>query len=200
MCHQQSLKSACAYAQSDQSLCWSLEYYMIVKLLTEHHLEFLSLKGGCRGLSESTHVKMPHCWKSHATALIIVGDYLRIGLAIGAGMNNKQLGTSNYILMIYTSFDSHTCTYMTYSIRNSLVQFISHLWFMETYTAQLKSSTDFNMMTYFEWTWNILFDVINMYGDLEIYVFSVHQTKGNLVRRQWINVKGPRTVLMKDCP
>ena len=37
---------------------------MIVKLLPEHHLEFLSLKGGCRGLSESTHVKMPHCWKS----------------------------------------------------------------------------------------------------------------------------------------
>ena len=34
---------------------------MIVKLLTEHHLEFLSLKGGCRGLSQSTHVKIPHC-------------------------------------------------------------------------------------------------------------------------------------------
>ena len=41
---------------------------MIVKLLTEHHLEFLSLKGGCRGSSESTHVKMLHCWKSHALA------------------------------------------------------------------------------------------------------------------------------------
>ena len=41
---------------------------MIVQLLTEHHLEFLSLQGGCRGLSKSTHVKMPHCWKSHATA------------------------------------------------------------------------------------------------------------------------------------
>ena len=27
---------------------------MIVKLLTEHHLEFLSLKGDCRGSSEST--------------------------------------------------------------------------------------------------------------------------------------------------
>ena len=26
---------------------------MIVKLLTEHHLEFLSLKRGCTGLSES---------------------------------------------------------------------------------------------------------------------------------------------------
>ena len=31
---------------------------MIVKLLTEHYLELLSLKGGCRGSSESTLVKM----------------------------------------------------------------------------------------------------------------------------------------------
>ena len=30
---------------------------MIVKLLTEHPLEFLSLKGGCTGSSEFTHVK-----------------------------------------------------------------------------------------------------------------------------------------------
>ena len=44
---------------------------MIVKLLTEHHLECLSLKGGCRGLSESTHVKMSHCWKSHVAAQLI---------------------------------------------------------------------------------------------------------------------------------
>ena len=43
---------------------------MIVKLLTEHHLEFLSLKGGYRGLSESTLVKMSNCWKSHAAAHI----------------------------------------------------------------------------------------------------------------------------------
>ena len=34
---------------------------MTVKLLTEHPLEFLSFKGGCRGSSESTHIKMPHC-------------------------------------------------------------------------------------------------------------------------------------------
>ena len=44
---------------------------MIVKLLTEHDLEFLSLKGSCRGSSESTHVKMPHCWKSHVRAQFI---------------------------------------------------------------------------------------------------------------------------------
>ena len=41
---------------------------MIVNLLTEHHLELLSLKGGCRGSSESTLVKMSNCWKSHVAA------------------------------------------------------------------------------------------------------------------------------------
>ena len=40
---------------------------MTVKLLTEHHLEFLSLKG-CIGSSESTLVQMPHVWKSRVTA------------------------------------------------------------------------------------------------------------------------------------
>ena len=43
---------------------------MSLRLLTEHHLEFLSLKGGCTGLSEPTLVKMPHCWKSHVAAQI----------------------------------------------------------------------------------------------------------------------------------
>ena len=38
---------------------------MNVKLLAEHHLELLSLKGGRTGSSESTLVKMSHCWKSH---------------------------------------------------------------------------------------------------------------------------------------
>ena len=71
MCDQQSLRSACAYAQSDQSLCLSLEYSMSVKLLTEHLLEFLSLKGDCTGSLESTVVKMSNCWKSHVTAQII---------------------------------------------------------------------------------------------------------------------------------
>ena len=47
---------------------------MIVKLLAEHHLEFLSLKGGCRGSSESTHVKMSHCWKSHALAHFLITE------------------------------------------------------------------------------------------------------------------------------
>ena len=52
---------------------------MIVKLLTEHYLEFLSLKGGCTGSYESTLVKIPHCRKSHVAAHIvsIFSDLLR---------------------------------------------------------------------------------------------------------------------------
>ena len=50
---------------------------MIVKLLTEHYLEVLSLKGGCRGSYESTLVKMPHCWKSLATAHFSFPEALR---------------------------------------------------------------------------------------------------------------------------
>ena len=71
MCDQQSLRSACAYAQSDQSLCKALEHTMILKLFTEQHLEFLILNRGCTGLSESTLVEMPHCWKSHVTAHLV---------------------------------------------------------------------------------------------------------------------------------
>ena len=45
---------------------------MIVKLLTEHHLECLSLKRGCRGSSESTLVKRSNCCKTRAAAFIIL--------------------------------------------------------------------------------------------------------------------------------
>ena len=43
---------------------------MMVRLLTEYHLEFLSLKVDCTGLPESTLVKMQHYWKSHVTGHI----------------------------------------------------------------------------------------------------------------------------------
>ena len=43
---------------------------MSLKLLLEHHLEYLSLRGGCTDPYESTLVKMPHCCKSHVAAHI----------------------------------------------------------------------------------------------------------------------------------
>ena len=72
MCDQQRLRPACAYAQTDQSLCLSLAYSMTVELLTEHCLEFLCLTGGCISSFESTLVKMSDCWKSHAAAHLIL--------------------------------------------------------------------------------------------------------------------------------
>ena len=44
---------------------------MIVKLLTKHHLEFLSFKGVYTDSSESILVKTPHCRKSHVMAHIM---------------------------------------------------------------------------------------------------------------------------------
>ena len=52
---------------------------MIVKLLTERHLEYLSLKEAAEA-RPSTHVKMLHCWKSHATAHFIMFATININL------------------------------------------------------------------------------------------------------------------------
>ena len=39
-----------------------------LKLINHKRAEFVSLKEGCTGSSESTLVKMPHCWKSLVAA------------------------------------------------------------------------------------------------------------------------------------
>ena len=64
---QQSLRSACACAQSDRGLCLSLECYVTVELLPGCRLGFVP--GGGAGWSGSARVGMPHCLRSHATAL-----------------------------------------------------------------------------------------------------------------------------------
>ena len=51
---------------------------MSVKLLTAHNFEFLSLKGGCTGSSESTLVKMTNCWKSHVTAHLVFIQWVEL--------------------------------------------------------------------------------------------------------------------------
>ena len=44
---------------------------MALRLLNELHLEFLSLREAAENRHESTHVKMPFCWKYHAMAHIV---------------------------------------------------------------------------------------------------------------------------------
>ena len=64
---------------------------MTVKLLTEHNLEFLSLTEGCTGSSESTHVKMPHTWKSHVVAYM-------------SHLFNSSLNISKLLFFLASSF------------------------------------------------------------------------------------------------
>ena len=86
---------------------------MTLKLLTEHILEFISLKGGCTAPPESTHVKMPHCWKSHVMAHIMsTPAYISRRLAvcftilsaspkISSSVNNFFLNTcKSYVIVI----------------------------------------------------------------------------------------------------
>ena len=49
-----------------------LNIFFTVSVQIEHHLDFLSLKEGCTRLSESTLVKIPHCWKPHAAAQLFI--------------------------------------------------------------------------------------------------------------------------------
>ena len=91
LCDQQRLRPACADAQSDQSLCLSLEYSMSVKLLTEHHLDLLSLKGGYTGSAVSTLIKIKHCWKSHVEAHMYLCDQQRLRPACADAQSDQSL-------------------------------------------------------------------------------------------------------------
>ena len=62
---------------------------MNVYLLPEHHLEFLSLKGGSTGSSESALFKMPHCWKSCVTAHLYINKPVFSG---GVFLQQKVVG------------------------------------------------------------------------------------------------------------
>ena len=79
---------------------------MSVKLLTEHRLEFVSLKGGCTGSSESTLVKMPHSWKSYVVAqfMIYIGFepmyvYNTLGTLIKKMANSDKYHKSSFSCM-----------------------------------------------------------------------------------------------------
>ena len=72
---------------------------MSVKLLTEQHLEFQSLKGSCTCSSESTLVKMPHCWKSHVAAHLALTLFDFSCLAFDPPCSPKEM----YIFYICTT-------------------------------------------------------------------------------------------------
>ena len=80
---------------------------MNIKLLTEHHLEFLSLTGGCTDSSESKLVIMPHCWKSHATPhMYIICEHVNIFISVYTDIDGEleaimeRARSSKYLVII----------------------------------------------------------------------------------------------------
>ena len=87
---------------------------MIVKLLTEHNLEFLSLKRGCTGSSASTLVKMPHCQGSFVQSNCQKRFLLTRGLggALGRGGNTrcglKERESVDWLVLLFKSASFHS--------------------------------------------------------------------------------------------
>ena len=71
-------------------------------------MEFLSLKGGCRGSFESTHVKISHCWEitchgSNVTikdVFVTAYDDLADLLIQNGAKLNAQMHNGNTALML----------------------------------------------------------------------------------------------------
>ena len=96
---------------------------MSVKLLTEHRLEFVSLKGGYTGSCESTLVKMPHCWKSYVAAqfMIYIGfEPMYVRYAGYINISKKRTNSDKY----YKS--SFSCVQCAVSCSSSLKLFFFH--------------------------------------------------------------------------
>ena len=83
-------------------------------LLTEHHLEFLSLKRGCTGSSESTLVKMTHCWKSHVAAQI------KVLMVSNRNFRSRVQGSRIFFISLYSEQRQFTETLLSLFIRCSV--------------------------------------------------------------------------------
>ena len=114
---------------------------MIVKLLPEHHLEFLSLKGGCRGSFESTLVKMSNCWKSHATAHVSMPLRMSIASLTGILVGPKVLSVASQTVLLHIlgSQGSHTFLQIDHEVISKVI--------LTPSAAQLQT---FKNMTFFK--------------------------------------------------
>ena len=73
---------------------------LLLRQLTKHHLEFLSLKGGCTtSSSESKLFKISHCWKSHASFGVVLFDALSV---TGHMLKDNRVFSSskNYVYLL----------------------------------------------------------------------------------------------------
>ena len=114
-----------------------LNINMSVKLLTEHHLEFLSLKGGCTDSPESTHVKMSHCWKSHVKAQLF---FSRVWIEpVWINSRRKKIHDHMNIIHVVVYFFLLLECFITYS-KMTLVAMCQRSRFMELTLVNIQVS------------------------------------------------------------
>ena len=81
---------------------------MIVKLLTEHHLEFLSLKGGCTGSRLSLHMSKCHN----------VGNLMHWLISYFADVDECEQGTSACDSLCQNTIGSYRCACLSGYVLN----------------------------------------------------------------------------------
>ena len=95
--HETSTNVVCATSKASKQpahkrrLIRAFAIRLNVLLLTEHHLEFLSLKEGCTGSSVSKLFKMAHFWKSHVEAQFISPPSRSFCTAIMWGLKSTSM-------------------------------------------------------------------------------------------------------------
>ena len=108
---------------------------MLVKLLTEHHMEFLSLKGGCRGSSESTLVKMLHCLAQIICNTTIIANTF---------VNNKSIDKQDIIVyqspLILIELFQHNLINVSYLTACYLYQVMMTLHFLNDVANDAEST------------------------------------------------------------
>ena len=73
----------------------------VKQILTEHCLEFVCLKGGCIGSSESTFVKMPHSVAAKFMIYWLPADaYDALGTFISQRKGKIQTSTTNLVFHV----------------------------------------------------------------------------------------------------
>ena len=70
---------------SSLNILWVLCYWL------NRILKFLSLKGVCTGLPESSLVKVPHCWKITCLGSIVLVIFSLLSAGLGSGQRRDSL-------------------------------------------------------------------------------------------------------------
>ena len=119
---------------------------MSVKLLTEHNLEILSLTGGCTGSYEYTLVKMPHCWKSHATANISYGyAFAYITVPVVIFWKHPALSSPPAICLNHHCVLSPLCHHLDHIFSSSVLTLQPEI---SVFTLQLLLTTKNHLLCY----------------------------------------------------